>query len=146
MAEGADSEVLSSETYIPDFDDEVKLAYGKYGVEGLLEKIDAWKQCPVKIAVTNTFLHCCHIHVVIFMLSYSCCHLHPSVKSNQDKQVTGSSGCGKSSFINRVRGLTPDDAFFENESGEEVTFQVTDPDIFFHQARRCPTPCMLLLG
>ena len=30
------------------------------------------------------------------------------------------SGCGKSSFINRVRGLTPDDEILENEAGEEV--------------------------
>ena len=66
MAEGVDSEVLSSGTYIPDFDDEVKLAYGKYGVEGLLEKIDAWKRIPVKIAVTNTSST---IIDLIFMLS-----------------------------------------------------------------------------
>ena len=30
------------------------------------------------------------------------------------------SGCGKSSFINRVRGLTPDDEILQNEAGEEV--------------------------
>ena len=35
-------------------------------------------------------------------------------------QVTGSSGCGKSSFINRVRGLTPKDEFVLDESGKEV--------------------------
>ena len=35
-------------------------------------------------------------------------------------QVTGSSGCGKSSFINRVRGLTPEDEFVLDESGKEV--------------------------
>ena len=30
------------------------------------------------------------------------------------------SGCGKSSFINRVRGLTPDDEVLENDDGEEM--------------------------
>jgi len=85
MAEGGDPEVLMrSLSEDADFDDEMKLSYGKYGVEGLLKKIDAWKNQPVKIA------------------------------------VTGSSGCGKSSFINRVRGLTPDDEVFVNEAGEEV--------------------------
>ena len=55
MAEGGDPEVLMRHlSNDPDFDDEVKLTYGKYGVEGLLEKIDAWKNQPVKIAVTNT--------------------------------------------------------------------------------------------
>ena len=37
-----------------DFDDEATLSYENYGVEGLLEKIDAWKNVPVKIAVTPT--------------------------------------------------------------------------------------------
>ena len=30
------------------------------------------------------------------------------------------SGCGKSSFINRVRGLTPDDEVLEDDAGEET--------------------------
>ena len=30
------------------------------------------------------------------------------------------SGCGKSSFINRIRGFTPDDEIFENKAGEEL--------------------------
>ena len=55
MAEGGDPEVLMRNiSHDADFDDEVKLTYGKYGVEGVLEKIDAWKNQPVKIAVTNT--------------------------------------------------------------------------------------------
>ena len=54
MAEGGDPEVLMrSLSEDADFNDEMKLSYGKYGVEGLLEKIDAWKNEPVKIAVTN---------------------------------------------------------------------------------------------
>ena len=36
---------------------QVKKTYGKYGVEGLLEKIDAWKNQPVKIAVTFDILN-----------------------------------------------------------------------------------------
>ena len=55
MAEGGDPEVLMRTlSQDADFDDEVKLKYGKYGVEGLLKDIDAWKNQPVKIAVTNT--------------------------------------------------------------------------------------------
>ena len=66
MAEGVDPEVLRDLTYDADFEDEFKLIYGKYGVEGLLEKIDAWKRIPVKIAVTNTSST---IIDLIFMLS-----------------------------------------------------------------------------
>ena len=51
MAEGGDPEVSAHD---PDFDDEMKLSYGKYGAEGLLEKINDWKNQSVKIAVTNT--------------------------------------------------------------------------------------------
>ena len=55
MAESEDPEVLMrSLSHDADFDDEMKLSYGKYGVEGLLEKIDAWKNQPVKIAVNDT--------------------------------------------------------------------------------------------
>ena len=55
MAEGGDPEVLMrSLSNDADFDDEMKLSYGKYGVKGLLEKIDAWKNQPVKIAVTES--------------------------------------------------------------------------------------------
>ena len=55
MAEGEDAAVLMRNlSHDADFDDEMKLSYGKYGVEGLLEKIDAWKNQPVKIAVKNT--------------------------------------------------------------------------------------------
>ena len=36
------------------------------------------------------------------------------------EQVIGASGSGKSSFINRLRGLTPDDEMLVNEAGEAV--------------------------
>ena len=133
MAEGGDPEVLTRAlSHDPDFDDEMKLSYAKFGVEGLMEKINAWKNQPVKIAVNKHLkLHLCQLH-----------HCVTSLTTNN--QVTGSSGCGKSSFINLLRGLTPDDEVFENKAGEEVTFQVTSINI--HQARRWPTQCMLLSG
>ena len=42
----------------PDFDDEAKLkaTYAKYGLEGILEKINDWKREPVNIAVS--LYHC----------------------------------------------------------------------------------------
>ena len=84
MGEGRDPEVLMRElSHDADFDEEVKLTYGKYrlspysleltamlikvkktygkyGVEGLLDKIDAWKNQPIKIAVVNN--HLLNIH------------------------------------------------------------------------------------
>ena len=65
MAECEDPEVLlRSLSQDADFDDEVKKTYGKYGPEGLLEKIDAWKNEPVKIAVINASSN---LIVVIFI-------------------------------------------------------------------------------
>ena len=66
MAEGDPEVLMRNLSDDVDFDDEVKLTYEKYGVEGLLEKIDAWKRIPVKIAVANTSST---IIDLIFMLS-----------------------------------------------------------------------------
>ena len=38
---------------IDDFDSEVKSTYDKYGVEGFADKINAWRNQRVKIAVTT---------------------------------------------------------------------------------------------
>ena len=54
MAEGDPEVLMRNLSDDVDFDDEVKLTYEKYGVEGLIEKIDSWKNQPVKIAVTQT--------------------------------------------------------------------------------------------
>ena len=42
----------------PDFDDELKLkaTYAKYGLKGILERMDDWKKEPVDIAVS--LYHC----------------------------------------------------------------------------------------
>ena len=55
MAEGGDPEkLLRNMSEDADFDDEIKLTYSKYGVKGVLDNMNAWKEQKVKIAVTNT--------------------------------------------------------------------------------------------
>ena len=55
MAEGGDPEkLLRNMSEDADFDDEMKLTYSKYGVKGVLENMNAWKDQPVRMAVTNT--------------------------------------------------------------------------------------------
>ena len=43
---------------IDDFDSEVKSTYDKYGVEGFADKINAWRNQRVKIAVTTPSTSC----------------------------------------------------------------------------------------
>ena len=55
MAKGGDPEkLLRNMSEDADFDDEMRMTYSKYGVEGLLEKMNAWKEQHVQIAVTDT--------------------------------------------------------------------------------------------
>ena len=55
MAKGGDPEkLLRNMSEDADFDDEMRMTYSKYGVEGLLEKMNAWEDQHVKIAVTDT--------------------------------------------------------------------------------------------
>ena len=43
---------------IDNFDSEVKSTYDKYGVEGFADKINAWRNQRVKIAVTTPSIPC----------------------------------------------------------------------------------------
>ena len=40
-----------------DFESEVNESSSKYGLDGLLEQVDAWNKLPVNIAVINSFFN-----------------------------------------------------------------------------------------